>query len=331
MKKRIQRKLNSSTWIQGSKEVAKYVPLVIHRDISLYTAIKYIYEEFKQHDLFAESKSVAFNFTMAVFPGIIFMFTLVPYIEVIGITREQLLAFMQSAMPAYLYEGLKDTIVDLVDTKRNDLLSFGFLLSAFLSTNGMLALMGAFNRCYKTIDNRSFIKTRLIAFGLTGLMFVVLVLTLVLIVFGNLINEYIHHHLHLFESLDTARYLQFGAYFSLYFVAISMIYYIAPAVTERWKFISLGSITATLLSLMLSLGFSFYVNNFADYNKLYGSLGALIVFMIWVQWMAVILLVGFKINAGIDRARNEQKYAEENQYHRISFEKFNPFRQNIQN
>lgn len=300
-------KFNNSLFIKTIENIAQRIQISRSVDLNLLTGYYFVKEEFKSNNIIAEAKAVAYNFTLAIFPAIIFLFTLLPYFEAIGLQRQELLDFLSQTMPNDLYLSLEETIIDLVDNKREELTLFGFLFSAFMSTNGMLALMEAFNRCYRTEEKRNIIKKYIIAFTLTILIIVVLILAMITIVFGGVIIDYAEQHFIIVEHLELARFLQYSAFLLVYFLVISFIYFIAPTVTHRWHFFTPGSVVATIISILVSTVFSYYINNFGTYNKVYGSIGTLIAFMIWVQWMSITLLIGFEVNAGIDRAKKVLK------------------------
>src|SRR5690606_9619284 len=240
------------------------------------------------------------------FPGIIFLFTLIPYVTVFfpEINKESIMEFLGSQMPPSMYEAISSTVLDIVSNQRGGLLSLGFVFSIYLSTNGTMALMRAFNACYRTIENRSGVKTRLIATGLTINMAFVLFLAIILLVVGQLILDAVMSNMPAFDWINVSRFtvvllfvLRFVVIFVAFFLAISFIYYFGPAIHYNWRFFSVGSLLATLLSLAVSYGFSFYVTNFGTYNKVYGSIGVLIALMVWIQLITTVLLVGYEVNA----------------------------------
>lgn len=293
-------------------DYSKKVKVSKKNNISLYSAIDFFIRELKKNDIGSESKSVAFSFTLAVFPAIIFLFTLVPYFHLPWLTKESIVEFLKVGMqlPESMYTVISDTVLDIAQKPRGGLLSVGFALALVMSTNGMIALMDAFNKCYRSRDNRNFILKRLIAVGLTVLLSAVMLLSIIVLVFGNTI-------LNLLESLDfipfdlidyfrSFRIMEYGVFTLLFFFAISVIYYFAPTIQNRWKFFSLGAIIATGLCVSVSAIFSYYINNFGTYNKLYGSIGTLIGFMLWLNLICMILLIGFEINAAMDRAKADK-------------------------
>lgn len=291
----------------------KNIRFTKHEDVSLYRIVRRFLRNLQDDDIMDRANGVAFNFILAIFPAIIFLFTLIPYVTRYfpEINRESIMNFLQSLaesglMPASMYEVASTTILDIVSNQRGGLLTLGFLFALILSTNGMLALMRAFNACYKTIEKRSAFKMRLIATALTLNMTFVLFLTILLLVVGQLATEYLLTNVENFTSFNVSSFevnllfaLRFIIIFITFFLGISTIYYFGPAIHYNWRFFSIGSFIATLFCLGVSYGFSFYITNFGTYNKVYGSIGVLIALMVWVQLITVVLLVGYEINASI--------------------------------
>jgi membrane protein len=274
-----------------------------HENVSLYKIVKIFLRNLTKDEILDRANGVAFNFILAIFPTIIFLFTLIPYVSSFfpDINKESIMSFMGEMMPPTMYEVVSTTIVDIVSNQRGGLLTFGFVFAAYLSTNGMMALMRAFNACYRTIESRGGIKTRLIATALTFNMAFVLFLAIILLVVGQVSLDYIMTNLDWIDlsqfTVGLIFFLRFVVIFVVFFLAISTIYYFGPAIHYNWKFFSIGSIVATLLCMGISYGFSYYVTNFGTYNKVYGSIGVLIALMVWIQILAIVLLVGYEINA----------------------------------
>jgi membrane protein len=222
------------------------------------------------------------------------------------VNTETIMNFLGELMPASMFDVISSTVLDIISNQRGGLLTFGFLFSLYLSTNGMMALMRAFNACYKTTDKRGGWKMRLVATLLTINMAVVLLLAVILLIVAEFVMDYIGVHMPDFQGLDLNNFTvylilisRFLIIFIVFFLTIACIYYFGPAIHYNWKFFSIGSLIATLLCLAVSYGFSYYITNFATYNKVYGSIGVLIALMIWVQLITLVLLVGFEINASI--------------------------------
>ena len=278
--------------------------------VGLYDAIVIFVQKMSNDRLTARANAVAFSFTTAIFPAIIFIFTLTPYIQNFfpEVTNEEIIGFLENILPETLYSAADTTIHDIINKQRGGLLSFGFILTLILSTNGMNSLMSAFNASYKTKETRGFLKMRFIATVLIFILALSVLISAALLVVGqqlladNSIRELVQDKI----SIDLILVLRFVILYIIFQVTISSIYYLAPAVHQRWHFLSVGSVFSTIAVIIASFGFSFYVNNFGAYNRLYGSIGVLLVLMLWLFIVSLILLVGFEMNAALDKAKNQK-------------------------
>ena len=278
---------------------------LVGRMITYYSVYKIFINKLREDEIFERSLAVAFSFTLASFPLIIFLFTLIPYINawIPEIDSTKILLFLEGVMPKDMYDIAKNTILDLVETKRGGLLSLGVISSLFLSSNGFNTLIKTFNSCHKVRENRSFYETRLIALILTLLFFVVTIVAIILSAVGdftiNLMLEY-----NLFKDVEyyTIMLFKLLILFVSFYLAISSIFYFAPVIHNKWTFISSGSIISAVGCVAISLAFSYYINNFPTYNKLYGSIGILIAYMGWIYFISTIILIGFEWNTSIDLA-----------------------------
>lgn len=280
-------------------------------NLSLYKFTKIFLNNIHEDEIFDRANSVAYNFILAIFPTIIFLFTLIPYVTVYfpEISNESIIEFISDFAPKNMTDVISGTVLDIVNNQRGGLLTFGFVFALWLATNGMVALMRAFNACYRTVDRRNFFKTRLTATGLTIMLSVVVFMAILLLVVGQIVINYFTTHVHELAKLNLDSLsiyfiltLRFLVIFIVFFIAISCIYYFGPAVHYNWNFFSIGSVIASIACILITYGFSFYVANFASYNKVYGSIGTLIAMMVWIQLMTIVLLIGYEINASLHYA-----------------------------
>lgn len=246
---------------------------------------------------------------LAIFPGIIFLFTLIPYIpKRIGF-QEQLMSLLALVLPNNAFLAFEATINDIVNIQNGSLLSLGFLLSLFFATNGVHNLMMAFNKSSLIVETRSLLKRRLVALVLTVVMVLSMIVCIAAMTVGELVINYLKDEID-YEGSFTIYLIQFIRWALLgflYFVNVSILYRYGPAHAKKWKFFSAGSWLATILAFLTIWGFSFYINNFSTYNKLYGSIGTLMVVMIWLYLNSLILLVGFELNASVDLSKRSVK------------------------
>lgn len=272
-------------------------------NIPIYSIIKIYISNFMKHEIYERSSGVAFNFTLALFPGVIFLITLIPYIPIPNLYDQIIAQIGELAM----MDQVTSTISDVINKQRGNLLSLSAVVSLYLANNGMLSLISAFNKIYRTMDKRGFFKTRFISLGLTLILVFSIFFAIALLIVGQIVlNELLDRGLLNRDLLLLGIFsLRFLVIFFMFLTAISAIYYFAPALHRRWKFISPGSVVATILTLAITYGFSAYISNFGTYNKLYGSIGAMIALMVWLFVISFILLSGFELNASLERAEKE--------------------------
>tara|TARA_B100001778_G_scaffold320909_1_gene311763 strand:+ start:1577 stop:2500 length:924 start_codon:yes stop_codon:yes gene_type:complete len=283
---------------------------LVGKTISYYSVFKIFKNKLVEDEIFERSLAVAFSFTIASFPLIIFLFTLLPYINawVPEIDSEKILIFLQNIMPSDMFSITKNTILDLVETKRGGLLSIGVISSIFLSSNGFNTLIKTFNSCHRVRENRSFYETRLIAMLLTFVFFIVTIIAIVLSTLGDFIINIILEY----DVFKDVEYYTINSYkllslFISFYLLITSIFYFAPVTHNKWTFVSSGSIISAIGCVAISLAFSYYINNFPTYNKLYGSIGILIAYMGWIYVISSIILIGFEWNTSIDIAIKKLK------------------------
>ncbi|MBT3208498.1 MAG: YihY/virulence factor BrkB family protein [Bacteroidetes bacterium] len=253
--------------------------------------------------LTTRASAVAFSFFLAIFPAIIFFFTLIPYIPINNFQQE-LLMLLESILPQNAYLAFKETLTDIVTKQRGGLLSFGVIAALIFSTNGISSMIDAFNASHHEIETRTWIAQRLISIVLVLILSLLITTAIILIVFSQTAMTYLVEQ-NILELNFTFYLLSIGKWLiivALFFFAISFLYYFAPAKKRKWRFISAGSTLATILTIIVSFLFSFYINNFGQYNKLYGSIGTLLVILLWFYINAIILLTGFELNASIKNA-----------------------------
>jgi membrane protein len=267
---------------------------------SLYIVSKFFFSAMKNGSINMRASSLSFSFFLALFPSIIFLFTLIPYIPIDNF-QDYLFHLLQSVMPKDAFSAAEETIIDIIKKPRSGLLSFGFISALYFSTNGFNAMINAFNETYHTIETRHPIYQRLISLLMVIVTVIMLTIAIVLIISSELaLQKLIHQDKLLYYFLIIGKW---SVLFGMTFCLISFNYYIGPKRKKGWRFFSAGSMFATVLIGAATFAFAYYVNNFGNYNKLYGSIGTLIVIMIWIYINSLILLLGFDLNASIHTAK----------------------------
>lgn len=299
-------------------ECTKYIAFPGFKPLSLYTVAFFFFTEIKQGSLANKASSLAYNFMLALFPATIFLFTLIPYIPIKHF-QDNLLSIMGQIMPRDAYIAFHDAITEIIKKKSGGLFSFGFLTAIYFATNGVSGLMQAFNKSSLIKETRGYLHQRWVALVLTLVISVSMLVAVSIMIAGHKTLIFLQQH---FYSKAHAWFiaialLKWIIVVTVFFVTVSLLYRYGPAHKQRWKFLSPGSIVATTLAVLTSVGFTFYINNFASYNKIYGSIGTLIVIMIWLYLNSLIILIGFELNASIELCKRSIK---------IVKPKFNTFR-----
>lgn len=249
-----------------------------------------------EDEIFGLSAQLAYYFLLSLFPFLIFSLALLSYL---GISSDQVLGLVESYAPEEAFHLIKRSLPDILDVRHGYLLSFGVLATIWSASNAINAIIRGLNRAYKVKESRNFFLARGMAILLTIAMIVIIIVALVLPVFGDVIGDFIFSHLQLeasnFEALWYV--LRWLFSFLLIVVVISCLYYFAPNKKLSLKDVLIGAVIAAVGWQVASLGFSYYVGNFSAYSATYGSLGGIIILMIWFYLTAMIILMGGEINA----------------------------------
>jgi membrane protein len=269
--------------------------------VPLYDVIKFFLKETRNQSMGERAAAISFNFLLAIPPFFIFLFTLVPYIPMKNV-EATLYELAEDVAPNYnTYIIIRDMIHDFLYTHRNGLLSVAFIMGFYASSNAVMGLIRSFNKKHPGFKKRKWWQKRLMALNLTAILVFLLLLTVILIIAQGAVLRFIFDHFGITDKrilsiADVTRWLLIGF---LFFSMLSMIYRFVPATTKKWKFITAGSTFATLLMILVTILFSYFVNNFGNYNKIYGSVGTILILMLSIYFYSFILLVGFELNASI--------------------------------
>ncbi len=243
------------------------------------------------------ASAIAFSFFMALFPFLLFVLNLIPYINFIDDFQLQFLVFMDSLLPPTTSEFFNDIFLDIANTPRGGLLSFAFVLSIFLMTNGVNAIFTGFEFSYHTNANRSIIKQYVVAVGMSIFMALLLLITVILMVYLTYAVDDLSEIGIFIEKSFSAMLVKYAVFILLIFIIVSTLYYFGTKEGKQSNFFSIGALFTTLLILLTTYLFGLYIENFSQYNELYGSIGALLVLMIYIWLNSNILLLGFELNA----------------------------------
>jgi len=250
---------------------------------------------FSRDQVASLSAELAYFFLLSLFPFLIFLMTLIGYLP---ISSDFVLDFIRQYAPGETMRLIEETIRNIVDTQNGKLLSFGVIATLWSASNGINAIVRALNRAYDVNESRHFLIARLMAILLTFAMIFVIVVALLLPVFGREIGYFIFSTFGLSEMFltvwNTLRWLVSATILCIVFTGL---YFIAPNLRLKISEAYPGALFATVGWIVVSLAFSYYVGNFGHYSVMYGSLGGVIVLLIWFYLTGIIVVLGGEINA----------------------------------
>lgn len=244
--------------------------------------------------------SIAFSFFMALFPFALFLLNLIPYIPIDNF-QESFLSFVEENVPPDTYGAIESILLDIMNNSYRSLLSTGVIMSIIFMANGVNAIIGGFESSIHLTVSRNFFRQYFIAMALSVLLSVMLVLSVAVYLTVEVLMHFSDSRL----LADLGRNL-FVVIVML--LTVSTLYKFGTKETKHLSFISYGSVFTTILMSLTSVGFGVYVSRFAQYNELYGSIGTLLVIMIYIWINCMILLLGFELNAAIYVAKRKNLY-----------------------
>jgi len=266
--------------------------------MSIYDIFKFFIEAFTRSDITTKSAAISFKLFIALFPSVILLLSLIPYVPLDNF-QEDLLNSLAAILPLNVEKIVYQTIEDLILKKHTGFLSVGFILTAYYASNIINSILTTFSKSYQIEISRNPIKQRILSLMLMILITISMLIGFMLILFSEAAINY-GVSTYFFESdwLPTLlRFLKWIAVLLLFVLSISTLYNFALLNRKKWKILSSGALWATLFIIASSLGMSYYIDNFNSYNKLYGSIGSLIVFLIWINISSTILIMGFELYA----------------------------------
>ena len=267
------------------------------------------WKEMQRDDIFGHATQLAYYFLLALFPLLIFLTSAIGLIVGPGTgLRHALFRYLAQVMPASAFQLVDNTIWEVTTQSGAGKLSFGFVAALWAASNGMGAITDSLNAAYDVAETRSWWKRRAIAVGLTVALSVLIVAALTLVLGGSKIADYFAGK-YGFGAVFTITWkvLQWPIALAFMLLAFALIYYFAPDLRDQdWKWLTPGSAAGVALWLLVSFAFKAYLHFFDSYSKTYGSLGAVIVLMLWLYLLGLAVLAGGEINSEIEKAAGEE-------------------------
>lgn len=307
MSEEIEKKIEKIPVVRNLKNFAKKIKLPWLEGLSLYDLLEIYIVGIVEGAISYRAGAIAFSFFMALFPFALFILNLIPYIPIEGF-QQDFLKFLEESVPPNTYEAIASIINDILNNSYKGLLSSGFLLSIFLMANGLNAILGGFENSHHVILKRGFLSQYAVALGMS----VILSLLLIVTVATTVIFEVFIQSIKLDNVFNNnIKFIEIGRYgFLMLMILItsSILLKFGTRETSNNSFISIGSVFTTVLIILSSYFFGIWVVKFSKYNELYGSIGTLLIMMFYIWLNCMILLLGFELNASINRLKRRNLF-----------------------
>ena len=266
------------------------IPLPGFEGITLLNLFQFLKEVFEKGNFALRSAAVSFRFFIALFPTLIFLLSLIPYLPIDGV-KENLLVMSAELMPTVIYDVFESTVNGLFTRRYNALLSIGFVLSIYYASSGINTLLTAFSQSYQIKLQNSYIKQQILSLGIFLLIILIFLSAIALSIFGNYLASHLPSSgmvflLDVFQILLQILFVIFG---------IAILYHFGNPHTHKFKLINAGTLFATIVVFLATKGLSIYFSNFNVYNKIYGSIGSLLISLIWLNVVSYVLIIGFEL------------------------------------
>lgn len=303
----IEQKLEKIPVINHLVRIMKRIKLPWLEGLSFYDLMELYIIGIAQGAFSYRAGAIAFSFFMALFPFALFILNLIPFIPIDNF-QDDFLKFVSEGVPPNTFEAIKTIIDDILNNSYKGLLSSGFILSIFLMSNGINAILGGFETSYHITISRSFIRQYIVALGMSLLFSVILIVTVAGIVVSEVIILKIQIHEIVNTNISLIEVIRYSFVMLMILMTTSLLFKYGAKETSKISFISIGSVFTTILILLSSYVFGIYVVKFAKYNELYGSIGTLLILMFYIWINCMILLLGFELNATINKLKRKNLF-----------------------
>lgn len=266
---------------------------------------KRVWNEIQEDNVLGRAAELSYYFLLALIPFLIFLTSIIGFVLGPGTgTRHMLFNYLARIMPPSAFHLIDSTMYEVSAASTGSKLSFGLLAALWAASNGLTAITGSLNTAYDLKETRPWWKQRLVAIGLTMALSVLIIVSLVLVVAGGKIAEWLAVKYGFGPVFPTAwKIIQWPVVFAAMILAFALIYYFAPAFRKQsWMWLTPGAAIGVALWLLISIGFRVYLHFFNSYNATYGSLGAVIILMLWLYFTGAAVLIGGEINSEIENA-----------------------------
>jgi membrane protein len=303
----LEHKLEKIPVIKYLVRFGKSIKLPYSEGLTLYHLLELYISGIVKGDISYRAGAIAFSFFMSLFPFALFLLNLIPHIPLEGF-REDFMQFVAENVPPNTYDAIKGILDDIFKNSQGSLLSIGILLAILLMSNGMNAILSGFQSSLHITIKRTYFRQYALAIGLSIFFAILLIFTVATIVTLEVIIHQLISTGFLTDDVYLLKLARYAVLIAMVLTITSLLFKFAAAETRNSDFFSYGSVFSTILFGLTSFGFGIYVVRFAKYNELYGSIGTLLVLMLYLWINCFILLLGFELNALIHKLKRKNLY-----------------------
>lgn len=303
----LEHKLERIPVVKHIVRFGKSIKLPYSEGLTLYHLAELYITGIVKGDLSYRAGAIAFSFFMSLFPFALFLLNLIHKIPLEGFEAD-FMQFVEENVPPNTFAAINDTLQDILHNSRGNLLSFGILLAILLMSNGMNAILSGFQSSLHITIKRTYFRQYALAIGLSLIFAILLIITVATIVTLEVIIHNLTSSGFLSDDVYLLRLARYAVLIALVLTITSLLFKFAAKETRTQAFFSYGSVLSTVLFGLTSYGFGIYVVRFAQYNVLYGSIGTLLVLMLYIWINCFILLLGFELNALIHKLKRKNLY-----------------------
>ena len=288
--------------------IMRWIELPGFQGLSLYDLIEIYGVGLVKGAISSRASAIAYSFFMAIFPFLLFMLNVIPYLPIRNF-QARFLRFIDDLLPAQTHDFFYPVIEDIATNPRTGLLSFTLILALFTMSNGVSAIFSAFEYSVHVTINRGYIRQYFISLGVAILLSGILIMTLGGIAYGEYLINVLKKDTLIDNDLFWLSFVQYLFFIVMLYVIVASLYYFGVQKRVKSSFWSVGALVTTLLILFTTYGFGVYINNFSKYNELYGSIGALLIMLFYIWLNANLLLLGFELDQSLGRLKNRASSA----------------------
>jgi len=303
--------------IRSLIRISKKIILPGFEGVPLYDVIVFFFRKLNTNSLNERAAAISFNFIMAIPPACIFLFSLVPLLPAAEQLSQEIMKFVHDLTPNEQARSFVGNFLDdFLGRPQNSLLSIGFIIAVFYSSSAVLGIIHSFNQSIHEKEPKGFWVYRWKAIKLTVIILLLFIASMLILMTQGTVFNWLLGLLNINDqTIKTAiQLVRWLLIVGLFFYSIAFIYRHAPMVEKKWKLISPGSILACTLLILFTFLFSFWINNYATYNKIYGPIGTVMILMILIYSNSLVLLIGFELNVSIRSLKKQAEHREKEEY-----------------